>query len=79
MSSFVNCQCDKRRYHLGCDAVSIFRVKYTSETLAYYHNTTRRHNTEDLDLKYHGRESLQIRLTVIKHHEIYHSHTQKKK
>jgi beta-xylosidase len=31
------------------------------ETLVYYHNTTRRHNPEELYLKYHRRESLKIR------------------
>jgi hypothetical protein len=30
----------------------------TSETLVFYYNTTRRHNPEDLDLKYHHGESL---------------------
>jgi hypothetical protein len=34
---------------------------WTSETLASYRNTTRRHNPEDLDLKHHRRESLKIR------------------
>jgi hypothetical protein len=29
----------------------------SSETLVSYHNTTQRHNPEDLDLKHHGRES----------------------
>jgi len=32
---------------LGCD----------DEMLAPYHNTTQRHNPEDLDLKHHRRES----------------------
>jgi len=27
---------------------------WTYETLVYYHNTTWRHNAEDLDLKYHS-------------------------
>jgi hypothetical protein len=32
----------------------------TSEMLVSYHNTTQRHNTEDLDLKYQRKESLKI-------------------
>jgi len=30
----------------------------SSEALVPYHNITRRYNTEDLDLKLHGRENL---------------------
>jgi hypothetical protein len=35
------------------------------ETLVSYQNTTRRHNTEDLDLNLHRREKLQIRIDPI--------------
>jgi len=31
-----------------------------SETSVYYHNTTQRHNPEDLDLKHHRRESFRV-------------------
>jgi hypothetical protein len=33
----------------------------TSETLVSYHNTTWRHNPEDLDLQHHRRENLKTR------------------
>jgi hypothetical protein len=33
----------------------------TSETLVSYRNTTRHHNTEELDLKHHCRENLKTR------------------
>jgi len=35
---------------------------WTSETFVSYYNTTRRHNPEDLDLKYHRRENTKIRI-----------------
>jgi len=37
-------------------------VAWTSETFVSYHNTTRRHNSEDLDLIHHRRESFETRI-----------------
>jgi hypothetical protein len=37
---------------------------WSSETLASNHNTTRRHNPEDLDLKHHHRENLKTRFVL---------------
>jgi hypothetical protein len=36
---------------------------WTSETFVYYHNTTRRYNPEELDLKHDRRESLKTRIS----------------
>jgi hypothetical protein len=33
---------------------------WTSETVVPYHNTTRHHNPEDLDLNFHFRENLKF-------------------
>jgi len=35
-------------------------AEWYSETLVYYHITTQRHNTDDLNFKHHRRENLKI-------------------
>jgi hypothetical protein len=38
---------------------------WTYETVVSYHNTTRRHNSEDLDLNFHRLENLKTHIKIL--------------
>jgi hypothetical protein len=56
---------DKKERNLFLNLVhysSVVKIKATgySETSVYYHNTTRRHNPEDIDFNFHRGENLKL-------------------
>jgi hypothetical protein len=58
------CLCGRcgRKWHRYRPRLERGTAPWTSVTLVSYHNTTRRQNSEDLDLKHHRRERFKTRI-----------------